>query len=243
MTYKYNLLSQTDRHPKIKKNEQKLGIHTRVLHLAPARSSGFNVCPMASEGCEAACLNYAGFKYARKQQARVNRTHMFFHQRKEFMHRLAREIFSTMDFAYKCGLSPGIRLNGTSDIRWENVPVELPSGAYYDNIMEMFCDVQFMDYTKIANRRGLPPNYRLVFSRSETNDDDCRKALENGMNVAVVFLEELPETFWGLRVIDGDEHDWRFGDYEEYPNERVIVGLRAKGHLAAQDTTGFVVRP
>ena len=71
------------------------------------------------------------------------------------------------------------------------------------------------------------------------------KALENGINVAVVFREKLPETICITpniyRVIDGDKHDWRWGDYDDYPDERVIVGLLAKGHLAKQDKTGFVI--
>lgn len=247
MTYAYKLFSQTSRHPKIVKAEKEVGVHMRVLHLAPARSSGVaNLCPMASKGCEAACLNWAGFQYSRKQDARVAKTKFFFEDRNRFVYALAKEIFDTMEYAYERGMIPGIRLNGTSDIRWERIPVNLPSGARYENLMDMFPDVCFMDYTKIANRRNLPPNYRLTFSRSESNDEDCVKAIENGMNVAVVFSDNLPSRWnvmhhHNVKVIDGDVHDWRYADYDDY-HERVVVGLLAKGRKGREDRTGFVIR-
>jgi hypothetical protein len=45
----------------------------------------------------------------------------------------------------------------------------------------------------------------------------------------------LPETFHGLKVIDGDKDDLRFLD-----PKGVIVGLIAKGD-AIHDDTGFVI--
>ena len=35
---------------------QKYGFITAILYLAPSTQSGFNVCPLASEGCKNACL-------------------------------------------------------------------------------------------------------------------------------------------------------------------------------------------
>ena len=58
--------------------------------------------------------------------------------------------------------------------------------------------------------------------------------LDRGGNVAVVF-EELPKTYGGFEVIDGDEHDLRFLDASPR-----IVGLLAKGR-ARSDITGFRV--
>ena len=49
----------TTGNPKLMKGEKK-GYLSFVLHLAPADLSGYNVCPMASDGCRAACLNTAG---------------------------------------------------------------------------------------------------------------------------------------------------------------------------------------
>ncbi len=233
-----NLLSQNGRHPKLDKSI-KIGVYATVMHLAPANRSGYEVCPMRSAGCTAACLNTAGFQYKKKEACRIKRTKLFFEQRPIFMAQLVREIHSARRRAYSLDLKCGIRLNGTSDIPWETVAVD---GA--PNIMALFPDVSFMDYTKRANRRNLPANYRLTFSRAEDNEKVCIDAIGNGMNVAVVFRYNLPKRMnigsHSLRVIDGDNHDWRYGEYDDYPNERVIVGLRAKGK-AKHDATGFVL--
>jgi hypothetical protein len=207
-----------------------LGYLSFIMHLAPYKLSGYNVCPKASQGCAAACLNTAGRgKFTSIQEARIRKTHWFFQNRETFMAQLVKDIRAGIRKASRLNLIPVFRLNGTSDIRWETVAVD-----GYANIMEMFPTVQFYDYTKIANRRNIPSNYHLTFSRSESNDLDVNIALLYGMNVAVVF-SELPETYMGLRVIDGTETDLRFLD-----PSRVIVGLIAKGK-AKTDTSGFTV--
>ena len=232
------LLTQRNRQPKIDKN-MKVQVDGRVLHLAPAKDSGYEVCAMRSPGCTVACLNKAGFHYKgirNKHTARINRTKMFFEDRMLFMDRLAQEIYNSERYAKKNDMICGIRLNGTSDIPWESVGYR-----GYKNVMEVFPDVKFYDYTKRYNGMHLPVNYRLTFSRSEDNGKHCRTAMENGMNVAVVFRGDLPRFIDDVRVIDGDAHDWRYGDYDNYPNERIIIGLKAKGLDAKNDTSGFVV--
>ena len=94
----------------------------------------------------------------------------------------------------------------------------------------MFPTMQFYDYTKLPNRRNLPSNYHLTFSRSESNEH----LIPQGMNVAVVF-DTLPETFMGRKVIDGTDTDLRFLD-----PQGVVVGLVAKGK-AKKDNSGFTV--
>jgi len=61
--------------------------------------------------------------------------------------------------------------------------------------------------------------------------------LGQGGNVAIVFRGELPKTWNGFDVIDGDESDLRFLD-----KKGVVVGLVEKG-LAKKDKSGFVVEP
>ena len=39
---------------------KKVGVLTGILYMAPYKLSGKNVCPAASVGCAAACLNTAG---------------------------------------------------------------------------------------------------------------------------------------------------------------------------------------
>lgn len=246
----------TVRNPKIAKGT-KLDYLTAALHLAPANLSGYQVCPMATKGCIAACLNTAGHggialgkgrltveeiasgtRTNTIQKARIRRTLLYFDNRAAFMTLLVADIAKLCRMAKVHGLQPSIRLNGTSDIPWERVPVPACHGAPdVANIMARFPQVQFYDYTKRPNRRDLPANYSLTFSLAVGNDDAANAALNNGMNVAVVF-HHVPEAFelvgLSVPVIDGDEHDLRFLD-----PRGVIVGLKAKGN-AKSDTSGFV---
>lgn len=210
---------------------EKLGYMTFILHLAPSTLSGYQVCPMASAGCAAACLNTAGRgRFTKTQEARIRKTRWFFEDRSSFMLQLVKDIQSAIRKATSMNMVPVFRLNGTSDIRWETIEI----GAY-QNIMEMMPALQFYDYTKLANRTNIPRNYHLTFSRSESNYADVKVALNRGMNVAVVF-DKLPEDYAGRQVIDGTETDLRFLD-----PSNVIVGLLAKGN-AKKDTSGFVVK-
>lgn len=238
----HTLLAAPSANPKVAKNA-KLGVLTAPLHLAPADLSGYNVCPMASLGCKAACLHTAGnpVYMAQKLRSRLAKTRAYFEHREAFMALLVAEIAAVVRKADREGMAPGIRLNATSDIPWERVPVVV-HGRRYPNVMAVFPEVEFYDYTKRANRKNLPANYSLTFSLAEDNDADALAALRNGMNVAVVFDvkrgRDLPASFdllgCDVRVIDGDEHDFRPAD-----DAGVIVGLRAKGD-AIGDTSGFV---
>jgi hypothetical protein len=217
--------------PKLMKGE-KQGYLSFVLHLAPAKVSGYETCPKRTAGCTAACLNTAGrggmFKKGETtnaiQQARIRKTKQFFDQREQFLADLESDIRLGIKQAEKKGMTPVFRLNGTSDIAWEKY-----------GIIEKFPQIQFYDYTKMRNRKvSSLKNYHLTFSKADGNDMDVRLAASAGMNVAAVF-KELPETYLGRKVINGDETDLRFLD-----EKGVVVGLKAKGK-AKKDTTGFVV--
>lgn len=232
--------------PKILKG-LKSGFNTYILHLAPAKLSGYNTCPKATSGCEAACLNTAGrggmFKKGEStnviQQARIRKTKMFFENRLEFMQLLVKDIELAIKQSEKKGLVPVFRLNGTSDISWEKYEI-VRNGVLYRNIFAAFPDQTFYDYTKVLGRKVKNiPNYSLTFSKADGNDVDVNKAINEGLNVAVVFgvkkTDPLPESFLGLPVFNGDDSDLRFLD-----PKGVVVGLYAKGK-AKKDTTGFVV--
>ena len=208
-----------------------LGYQTYIMHLAPSTLSGYNTCPMASAGCAAACLNTAGRgRFTAIQEARIRKTKWFFEDRESFMAQLVKDIQAAIRKADREQMIPVFRLNGTSDIRWETVPVV----GGFRNIMERFPTVQFYDYTKLANRRDIPSNYHLTFSRSESNDGYVVEMMNRGVNVAVVF-DTLPEMYLGAKVIDGTETDLRFLD-----EKGVIVGLLAKGK-AKKDNSGFTI--
>jgi len=211
---------------------EKLGILTGILYLAPANISGYEVCPMRSEGCTHSCLYTAGMgKINTVQAARIKKTKMFFENRDEFLKILRDDIKSLATKANRINMIPAVRLNGTSDIDWTRF-----------NIINHFPNIQFYDYTKVLNRlsKSIPDNYHLTFSKSEVNDDACVSALNLGFNVAVVFSTKkghpLPEKYMGYPVYNGDETDVRFKD----PKGGFIIGLVAKGY-ASKDESGFVV--
>jgi len=217
------------------------GYLTGILHLAPGALSGAQVCPKASAGCLAACLNTAGRgRFDKIQQARIAKTRWLFDDRSSFMAALVKSIGATVRKAKREGMTPCIRLNGTSDLPWEKFKC-VRDGVEYRNPMEAFPDVQFYDYTKIPARalkwaRGdMPSNYHVTFSASESNDDASRMVAMAGGNVAVVF-DQIPAAYYGRSVVDGDNSDLRFLD-----PVGVIVGLKAKGD-AKLDNSGFVKR-
>ena len=218
--------------PKTDKNQSVSGLENIVilhLNLAPSDLSGYNVCPMASLGCKKACLHTAGNPVfqAQKDKGRINRARFYMQDRPNFMKQLVRELENFVKWCKKNNKIGVVRLNTTSDISWE--------------IFEIFPTLQFYDYTKIQKRamkfaRGeYPPNYHLTYSLNEDNYNKAIKVLKNGGNVAVVFRKDLPKTFNGYKVINGDEHDLRYLD-----KKNVVVGLKAKGK-AKTDMSGFVL--
>jgi len=225
---------------------QKYGVKTAVLYLAPARLAfdalGIDgtMCAMSELAqCEGPCLNRAGRgQFDKIQTARINKTVYFLLGRVGFMRHLAFEIGRFVSTARAEGFTPMVRLNGTQDHRWELEPVEI-DGVEHPNLMTAFPDVQFYDYTKIPNRRGLPTNYDLTFSYSGVPEfrPYAERALASGMRVAVVFRSkaEIPVSFLGRPVVDGDDSDLR-----PFDPPGSVVALYAKGP-AKRDTSGFVV--
>ena len=220
---------------------QAFGFLTGILYLAPATTTQWNTCSMAKIAqCDKACLYSAGRgAMTSVQKSRIAKTEWFFTERQSFMQQLVVDIRKLIRKANRMGLTPLVRLNGTSDIRWEAVSFSDVTGISYANIFEAFPDVQFYDYTKDANRKDLPANYDLTFSYSgvEAFQPYVEKAESKGMRMAVVFRKEheIPNTFKGIRVVSGDNSDIRHLD-----DQGVIVGLYAKGQ-AKLDSTGFVV--
>ena len=202
---------------------------TAIMYLTPWKSAGINVCPSAKlAGCIEGCLYTAGRgAMSNVQKARQRKTEWWATDKAGFIYQLHQDIRSFKKYCSKKGAKPVVRLNGTSDIRWET---EAPS------LLSTHDDVQFYDYTKISNRRNLPKNYHLTWSYSGANER-YMKQMPKHMNMAVVFRDKdsIPPTFFGLETIDGDKDDLRFLD----PPDKVVA-LYAKGR-AKHDTSGFVV--
>ena len=215
---------------------EKLGYFTMVQYLMAGTKSGYNMCPMATEACLDLCLGHNSGRMVMNtvQQAQYKRTINFMENREAHMNQMVDEIERGIRYAQKKGLIPVIRPNGTSDQRWENIPVQ-----GYPNLMELFAEYQHYDYTKLDNRRNIPDNYDLTFSRSETNWPVCEEMLAKGTRVAVCGTADpfsgAPPS-WGYPIVDGDEHDLTFLQ----PNPS-IIWLKAKGKKAKEDTSGFTV--
>jgi hypothetical protein len=222
---------------------QKLGFLTGILYLAPSDLSGHQVCPMAKlAGCEAPCLNSAGRgAFSNVQAARIAKTKRFFDDRAGFMADLVYSIDALIRKAERLGLTPLVRLNGTSDIAYENIPV-IVRGFNYANIFNAYPGLAFYDYTKIPTRKNIPANYDLTFSYSGVKSFQpiIDKALfnKNLARIAVVFDKpaNIPAHFLFSDVVPGDNSDVRHLDARG-----VVVGLYAKGK-ARNDRSGFVVR-
>lgn len=223
---------------------EKYNIKTAILYLMPAMGSGVNLCANAVlAGCVKACLFTAGRgAMSNVMLSRLRKTLYFNQYREQFMAQLDKELRLERNKAKRKGYKLIVRLNGTSDIRWENIPVAGYAGR---NIMQAFSDIQFYDYTKLANRRNIPANYDLTFSYSgvEAYQPFVAKAVANGERIAVVFrnrsiVEAMlanGDTFLGLPIVDGDYTDIRHLDAKG-----VVVALYAKGK-ARRDQSGFVV--
>jgi len=236
----------------------KYKIATAILYLAPADEAGRgNLCPHASAGCRAACLFTAGRgKFDNVRTARINKTLRWFDDRRAFLADIVQDITKLEKYCKRHKLTPAVRLNGTSDIPWENVI--LPDEGC--SIMDLFPGVKFYDYTKNPHRAigaafgKLPLNYSLTFSRSEDNAKHCALVIEAGGNVAAVYSAAMFDTFrfpptgliydreataphFGVTrlIFNGDDSDARFLD-----PAGVVVALRAKGD-ARGDSSGFVI--
>lgn len=212
---------------------EKLGVMTGIMYLTPHKGGGGqNLCPFAEMAqCYKPCLYTAGRgRMSNVQAGRLRRTHWYNSDPKGFVrHLIDKEIPRVIRKAERAGMTPMIRLNGTSDIMWE---------TQHPEVLEAFPDVQFYDYTKIPSRRDVPINYHLTWSYSGADPKYAAymdTAIRNGMNVAVVFRKNVPSTWRGYTVVDGDANDVR--PYDPMP---AIVGLKAKGS-AKHDVSGFVV--
>lgn len=220
---------------------------TAILYMTPWKvtvgNKTFNSCSMAEQaGCIDACLNTAGRGAMHKvQSARERKAQWFYRDRDSFTQQLIVDIEKFQAYCDKRGIQPVVRLNGTTDIRWELIKVDYGQNINGVNIFELFPRVTFYDYTKISNRKvSHIPNYHLTWSYSGANATyaaQLDKALAAGMNAAVVFREAMTKETWqGLPVVNGDADDLRILD----PEGGHIVALYAKGK-AKRDTSGFVV--
>lgn len=225
---------------------EKSGYLTGILYLAPGTLAGVgNMCVHASKGCAMSCLWKAGraamFKAINK--SRVMKTRFLYEHREQFIALLLKDVAKLTRKANRLGLTPALRLNGTSDLPVENL---------FKVIFQTFPTLTVYDYTKsikraIAWSKGeLPTNYHLTFSLSETNQAQAAIALRAGVNVAAVTHgfqvgEQIPFDGLTVETLDGDKSDLRFLDSPSFNGQGRLIILKAKGP-AKKDITGFILR-
>lgn len=229
---RFHLLTAPSANPKTRKSIGVRGYLPFILHLHPGAPS---ICPDATPGCRNACLGHTSGRAGITPRsgstnpitlARRRRTRLYRDNPSLFFSLLHSDILAASAYAHAQGLTPCFRLNGTSDIPWElhSIPQSSPSSIFYD-------------YTKSLSRMlasltspSWPSNYHLVFSRSESNEDDCRHILSLGGRVACVFSRPpLPSFYLSYPVVDGDAHDLIF----LHPPSSVL-GLIAKKKTCAR---------
>jgi len=227
------LLSAGTTNYKTAKNEGK----TFIMYLAAGMQNSLkiNICSGASIGCLASCLETAGRGVMQPvKNARLNKSEYYVTSKHAFLTQLAFEIMSKIKYYRNKDTTLYFRLNGTSDVDFlgqikKNLGIDFLT---YDNVV-------FYDYTKIlgkARKYKDAANYVHTFSRSEDNEGKCFEALNEGINVAMVFAGELPKTYKGYKVVSGDKTDLEMLKYNG-----VILGLSAKGK-AKKDASGFVIQ-
>ena len=213
-------------------HNERLNMLTYGLYLASADASNINVCPKSSM-CRESCLVGSGYAKidalsgnTRVIDSRITKTRLFFANKPLFMKLMMIEINRAINKAKRENMEFSIRLNCTSDIS------PLAFNINGKNILELYPNVSFYDYTKVKNYWKIAEkysNYYLTFSRdgSAENEKECLEWLSKGNNVAVVFgvtkTSELPKKWKGYEVLVGDDYDYRVWD--KLQKGKQIVGL------------------
>jgi hypothetical protein len=237
---------------------------------APFSISGIaNLCPYATKGCSAACLNISGkaevshrLKYDFIREARIRRTLVLFNNPALFAQILERAMGRWQNKAYRAKTTAcarfnfACRMNVLSDLPWEDMVFPFDEGAM--TVFERFSDVPFYDYTKNPYRmmrflRHLdgqsgdwPDNYWLTFSWSEVNARTAFEILQAGGNVAIPFdlnprFRPKPKLPEKWCGFPVIDSDEHDVRFLEYTEgyRGVFCGLRMKGNAVRKKFTAF----
>jgi len=189
----------------------KLKINTAILYMQPAdKVSTKTLCAGADLfGCKSDCLISSGqLGMTQAQKAVTKRTLCYLLERDRFFKVLRGEI-CVHDANH--GDTLAVRLNGTTDID-------------FNNFISYFPSIRFYDYTKVFSRvkKNTLKNYDLTFSGSANNDKTMTmtaRAIKGGFKtvLAVNTAEakgeyKVPEKLDLIPLINMDDTDARFLD-------------------------------
>lgn len=217
----FPVLTQPKANAKLaKESDRTASYRIYSLFLAPADSSGHEMCLWRSNDCTDICLNCSGKgSLGSVQDARIRKTQRLVETPHDFFWSLLCEMQKA---SRDLSTIPVMRLNGTSDLPWDYIAPQL-----FTQFRAL--GWRFYDYTKSISRAyDQSSAWDQTMSYSGWNWDQCAKLLsDNRGRVSVVFDvpkgKPLPTHWRGYTVIDGDKDDLRFLD-----PRGVIVGLRYK---------------
>jgi len=208
----------------------KQAIFRRVHPTGPSPKNAKTVCLGSTPECRASCLVMSGQNSIGEEKHRIKaaKTGWLLKQPLLFARLLHSGICVHRGVTLCRSKSLAVRLNVYSDVPWEII---------WPDLFETFSDIQFYDYTKVPGR-VTPENYDITFSYSGRNQEHVLYEIERGHRVAVVFGlgvgMSFPQTWNGLRVVDGARSDFRPSDPPD-----VCVGLRYRPPIGIY----FKVRP
>ena len=246
-------------------------IPTFTHNLSPADTSGvINVCPGAGN-CRKTCLHWAGNPaYMKGKQAkRIRQTIAFSRDQNSYLEMLS--VATVRALTKFEGRQIAVRLNTTSDIKWEELSfnlspdvadfiltkfgVKLEAGRY-NSILELFLrfNIKFYDYTKLKRnwQKCRDLNYHLTASfdghSNTANHKVCIDAINSGVNVAAAFnikkSQPLPECI-SLLGFSLPVLDGDLSDSRFDDIAGCLIGLRFKQPRAtkynAEDVASFCI--
>lgn len=222
------MFTKPESQPKTGKSER----YTLILHLLPHKMAGVgNLCPSSTRGCRANCLEHSGHGVMDSVKAgRLART-VFMHT---YPGSAAVLITHEITLALARHQDVGVRMNGTSDLRWELITPEWLRMMGYEG-------VTFYDYTKFSPHLRMA-DYHLTYSAHEDRTPaEWAQMCLDGFNVAAVVRHPphlIPSVvnLGGIEVptLNGDLSDDRTQDKPGH-----LVLLYPKGPRIWSDLSGF----
>lgn len=226
------LLTKPEAQPKTGKSEA----YTLIMHLTPHNVSRLGtVCPASTSGCRTDCLYLSGHgEMDSVQSGRHARTIFVLTHPYQAAILLCHEISLARK---RVGAVPiKVRLNGTSDLRWEIIAPDFLSWWSDEG------GITFYDYTKWPPRLRVPGLIHLTYSAHEKHEPQVwADLIRQGYNVAMVVRGASLMGDWvrlahvPVPVVNGDLTDDRTLD-----PEGSLVVLSMKGNRIQSNTTGFV---
>ena len=232
--FKLSYFASVNSSQKIEKGKKE-NYDTLILYLSAGKNAGKDLCKFASTGCRLACLVESGHALLEKRAgkvkisiARMIKSWVAIYRKDICDSVLIHEIKLAKKNADKNGRKFSVRLNGTSDIE------------FYD-VINIFPDIQFYDYTKDPDRIEVP-NYHLTFSYSnqaKSRFDHYKQALNRDQSIAFpVVSTDFDQALSLPDCYDMDKTDLRFLDKH---GKYGILKAKLTDNLADGVKQGFIL--